>query len=274
MDSLDFRARYGPWALVAGASQGLGTEFARQLSAAGLNTVLVARNADKLSALAAQLMAEHHTQVRTVVADLAQGDSLILLAQQTRDIDIGLLVYNAAHSVIGPFLTCSPDDHLREIDTNVRAPMLLAHHFGQHLVARRRGGIILMSSLSSMQGSALIANYGATKAYNQILAEGLWDELREHGVDVLACCAGAVQTPGYIESLQHESGHGSRLAPAIAPAAVVRDALAALGHHPTVVPGRTNHLLSIIMQHALPRRVAIGIMGRTLRRMYASRMQA
>jgi short-subunit dehydrogenase len=161
---------------------------------------------------------------------------------------------------------------MREIDTNVRAPMTLAHHFGQRLVARRRGGIILMSSLSSMQGSALIANYSATKAYNQILAERLWDELREQGVDVLACCAGAVQTPGYIESLQHESS--SNPAPALAPTAVVRDALAALGQHPTVIPGRTNRVLAAIMQHVLPRSVAISIMGRTLRRMYASRLQA
>ena len=115
----------------------------------------------------------------------------------------------------------------------------------------------------------MIANYSATKAYNQILAEGLWEELRGQGVDVIACCAGAISTPNYLISLPERAG--SNPAPTMSPAAVVGETLAALGTQPSIVPGRINRALAFVMTHLLPRRMAISMMGQTLRRMYAKR---
>jgi short-subunit dehydrogenase len=125
---------------------------------------------------------------------------------------------------------------------------------------------VLMSSLSATQGSPLIANYAATKAYNLVLAEGLWDELRACGVDVLACCAGATTTPNYLASAPRR-GAGTRSA--ISPQVVVAETLAALGKRPSVIPGRFNRLAAFLMRRLLPRRTTITIMGRTMREMYS-----
>src|SRR6266540_3849601 len=126
MRPADFAARYGPWAVVAGASEGLGAEFATQLAMQGLNLVLVARRADRLDELATQLAASYGAQVRTLALDLGHADAAVVITTQTADIEVGLLVYNAARSVIGPFLERPLQDHLNELDVNCRAPVTLA----------------------------------------------------------------------------------------------------------------------------------------------------
>jgi short-subunit dehydrogenase len=265
-DRFDFRSKYGPWALVAGASAGLGAEFATQLAARGLNVILVARQADRLTQLSATLATEQHVQVRTLPIDLADDDAPEAIVTQTNDIEIGLLVYNAAYSAIGAFLDRPLEHHRRELNTNCRAPLTLAYRLGQKMRARQRGGIVLMSSLSALHGSPMIANYAATKAFNQVLAEGLWDELRRSSVAVLACCAGATATPGYLAS-RPKAAHfnaGSAMTPQV----VVAEALQALGTQPSLIPGRGNRLAAFIMRRVLPRRIAIQIMGHTLRQMY------
>lgn len=259
-----FQTRYGPWALVAGASTGLGAEFATQLAAHGLNLVLIARRAELLDALSARLSTDYAVQVRLIALDLSQPDTIESIAAQTDDIEVGLVVYNAAFSAIGSFFDQTLDAHLREIETNCRAPLSLAYALGRRMVTRARGGIVLMSSLSASQGSPLISNYAATKAYNLTLAEGLWDELRGQGIDVMACCAGSTDTPGY-----RASAPAKAFAPVLLPRTVVAETLAALGHKPSVIPGRGNRLSAFVMQRILPRRIAIVIMGRTLRAMYS-----
>ena len=258
----DFSTRYGPWAVVAGASQGLGEAYAEQLAARGLHLLLIARRADLLDALAARLAAAHGIEVRTLALDLARDDVGARVEEATRDLDVGLLVYNAARSIIGPFLDQPLEGHLNELAVNTRGPLILAHTLGQRMVARHSGGIILMSSLASLQGSALTANYAATKAYNRLLAEGLWEELRRSGVDVLACLAGAIRTPNYVSSAPKG---GTATMP---PAAVVSAALAALGRQPLVIPGASNKFAAVIMQRVLPHTSAIKLMGRVLRSMY------
>jgi uncharacterized protein len=261
-----FRARYGPWALVAGASVGLGAEFATQLAAKGLNLVLIARRQQLLDELSAQLMTTYAIEVRTLQLDLAREDIGSLVVEATSDIDISLLVYNAAVSMIGPYFEVALQDHLNEIAVNCRAPLTLAYLLGQHMLKRQRGGIVLMSSLSASQGSALISNYAATKAYNRLLAEGLWEELRTRGIDVLACCPSAVSTPGYLASASRRSARPS--VPAMTPRAVVTATLAALGKQPVVIPGWTYRLANVLMQRFLPHKMAISIMGRVMRGMY------
>jgi short-subunit dehydrogenase len=257
-----FRARYGPWALVAGASEGLGAEFATQLAARGLNLVLIARRADALEEISTRLRREYAVEVRPLPLDLAREDLAQVVAAATSELEIGLLVYNAALSRIGPYFETSLADHQRELAINCRAPMTLAYLLGQPMLKRKRGGILLMSSLGGAQGSALLVNYTATKAYNRLLAEGLWDELREQGVDVLTCCPPAVSTPGYLASAP--KGTMS----ALTPHAVASEALAALGHGPTIIPGWTYRLANFLMQRVLPRKTTIKLMGRVTRGRY------
>jgi uncharacterized protein len=258
----DFAARYGPWALVCGASVGLGAEFARQLAARRLNLVLVARRADALATLAAELRAQAGVEVRTAAIDLADAALDARLAEAAAGVDVGLVVYNAAHSRIGAFLDFPLDEQLRTLDVNCRGPLVVAHRFGRAMRERGRGGILLMTSLVASQGAPMLAAYGASKAFNLVLAEALWDELRAHGVDVLACRAGATRTPGYEAS--QPVGRTSLMEPA----PVVQQALAALRRGPSMVPGGMNRFLAFLLTRILPRKLVIRLVGNTTRKLY------
>lgn len=260
-----FKDRYGSWALVAGASAGLGEAFAEQIAAKGLNVALVARRESLLNELRDKLTTTYHVEVRTIPLDLARDDAPSVISEALNDVEVGLLVYNAALSVIGPFLDRPLEDHLNEIAINCRTPMSLTYNFGKQMQARKRGGIILMSSLSALQGSANIANYTATKAYNTLLAEGLWEELRREGVDVLACLAGAVSTQNYMDSLSNGSGSP---AGAMTPSAVVAQTLAALGKEGSFIPGFSSKAAAFVMRRLMPHGLAVRIMGRVMRQLY------
>jgi short-subunit dehydrogenase len=259
---MSFKEKYGPWALVAGASVGLGAAFATELAARGLNLILLARGADALEALAERLRKTFSVEVRTVTADLGDVRAAARCAELAQEHEIGLLVYNAAYSKIGRFLDGTLEDHLRTIDVNCRGPVSLALALGKPMAARKRGGILLMSSLAGGQGTPLVATYGATKAFNLVLAESLWHELREHGVDVLACRAGATRTPAF------EASQPQGKTPMMDPEPVVRQALNALGGGPSMVPGALNRFVAFVFARFLPRRVAVSIMGNATRRLY------
>jgi len=251
----EFRKRYGPWALIAGASEGIGAAFARALAARGIHLVLVARRESPLRALEQELEAGAAVQLRCVPLDLSQPDAAVRLEQELADLDLGLVVYNAALAPLGPFLESPLDAQLAAIDVNVRGPLALAHRFGRRLAARGRGGIVLLSSLTAFQGSPFVATYGATKSFLLALAEGLWFELAPRGVDVLAVCAGATRTPSYLR-------RSPRKAPGeLEPDQVAREALARLGRGPSMIPGRFNRFASQLMRRALPRRTAVRLMG-------------
>ena len=261
-----FQAKYGPWGVVAGASVGMGAQFAEQLAAKGLHLVLVARREPLLKELAERLTAQYGVEIRPVALDLASDELLSRLQEATRDLDIGLLVYNAALGLIGRFLDQDLSEKLSILDINCRGPLILAHEFGRRMRERGGGGILLMTSLSAFQGAALISTYAATKAYNLVLGEGLWDELRDDGIDVLAFCAGATRTPNYIESQPQDLGW--RSAPVMEAGPVVSQALAALGKEPSAVAGRANQAAGFVVKRLLSRRKAVEVMGRTMRAMY------
>jgi Short-chain dehydrogenases of various substrate specificities len=261
-----FRERYGSYALVAGASVGLGEAFARRLAERGLNLILIARRPDALERLAADLRARHAVEVRTLAADLGQLDLREVVERAVAGLTVGMLVYNAAHSAIGPFVDRSLDEHLRVLDVNCRGPLVLSHLLGKAMAERGRGGIVLMTSMAGSQGGPWLASYAASKAFNLVLAEGLWDELRERGVDVVACRAGATRTPGYAASQPRPSR-----VPLLDPDRVVRATLDALGRRPSLVPGAFYRFSAFVMNRLLPRRVAVRIMGRSTRRLYAGR---
>lgn len=266
VSSPGFQERYGPWALVAGASEGIGAAFSRSLAGRGLNLVLVARRSGPLEAIAGQVSREHGVDVRTVAADLGEGEEVDRVLDGVKDLAIGLLVHNAAYSAIGPFLDTSIEEHRRTLAVNALAPLALLHALAQPMRARGKGGIVIVSSLAAFQGSPLVASYAATKAFGLVLAEGLGDEVRESGVDVLACCAGATRTPGYLTSTPREPGP---LAPApLDPKTVAEESLSSLGRRLVCIPGPANRLTSFVLRRLLPRRTAVAIMGRATRRLY------
>jgi short-subunit dehydrogenase len=256
--------RYGPWALIVGASDGIGAAFAEELAARGLDLVLVARRAGPLEELAGRLRATHGVRVRTwpLDAGTAEGRTAIAGAEE----DIGLLVCNAALAPIAPFLELTPAQLDGMLDLNCRAAAHLVSAYGPRMVARGSGGIVLLSSMASNQGSALVAHYAATKAYLRVLAEGLWVELGAHGVDVLACCPGQVDTPTYAGTSPAPAGR--LVPPPMRPADVVRETLAALGKGPVVIPGWRNRLVVSLATRLMPRRRMVRLASARTRAMY------
>ncbi|MCA0218422.1 MAG: SDR family NAD(P)-dependent oxidoreductase [Actinobacteria bacterium] len=251
-----FIHNYGPYALVAGGSYGLGAAFAEAIARRGVNLVIIARNENQLSATAERLSATYGVDVIAVVADMADFEDV--RTQLSRlEVAVGLLVYDAAHAPIGRFEDVPEEQLAQGVSVNVRTPLLLAKMLSGPMIERGRGGIVLMSSLAGGQGSPNIAAYAATKAFNAILAEGLWKELKPRGIDVLACLAGAILTPGYQEA------EGGRPAPGTLEAAVVAEqTLRALGKGPVVVPGAVNKVGRFVLTRLLSRRTAIDIMAK------------
>jgi short-subunit dehydrogenase len=241
--------------VVAGASEGLGAAFATELSRRGLGVVLAARRSGALADLAATLPGPSIT----VATDLATGEGLDALAGATAGIQVGLVVANAAYAPIGPFLSLDADQARRALALNCAAPVELARRFLPAMVARGRGGFVVMSSLSGLQGTPPITLYAATKAFGAVLAEGLWAELRGSGVDVVTCVAGAIRTPGL-------SSASAREAPGTLDAdRVVAAALRGLGRGPRTGPGAVASLSQVVMSRLLPRRAAIAIISRASR---------
>lgn len=250
-----FLGRYGPWALIAGASEGIGAAFAQSLAARGVNLVLVARRPEPLAALAATLP----SSCVTVTADLATTEGLDVVVAACADREIGLVVANAAVSPIGRFVDMPADELSYALDLNARAPLLLARAFLPAMAERRRGGFIIMSSVAGQQGTPPITLYAATKSFGAVLAEGLWAELRGSGVDVLACVAGAVLTPGLATAMA-KPAPGTLTADRVA-----ETALDHLGRGPRVVPGALMRVSAVVMSRLLPKRAAIAIISRASR---------
>lgn len=266
---VDLKNRYGNLAVIAGASEGIGAAFASFLAARGINLVLVARREDVLQRFADKLTEMYRVSVRCMVLDLSEEDAASQLISLTRGLQVDVLVYNAALSPVGPFADSSADTLNRAARVNMNTPMNLVHHFGADMLARGRGAIVLMSSMAGLQGSGFLAAYAATKAFNRVLAESLWYEWKERGVDIMACCAGATATPGYINS---KPAKKVLFAPAVQkPEEVVTECFRRLGSKPSFISGLGNRLASFFMQRLLPRKTAINIMGNNTRKMYGIR---
>ena len=260
-----FAKKYGPWALVTGAAMGIGASYVEQLAARGLNVVLVDKEADLVAERAAKL--RDRVDVREVVCDLADPSDVMTALELVADLEIGLLVANAAHAATAPWLQIPLEDKLRQIGVNAVSVTQMVDVLSRAMAARRRGGIIIMSSMAARIGSPRVATYAATKAFDLILAESLWAELREDGIDVLAVLPGQTRTPGFEASL----GTRTKLPRGVKvmePADVAREALNALGKRPSIVAGPTNRAASQLITRLLPRKAAIEMMARTTRAMY------
>ena len=253
------KVRFGPWAVITGASAGLGEAFALQLAEKGLNLVLVARREERLRALAGRLEREAEISVRVLALDLAEPSAAVRLDEATSDLDVGLLVNNAGFGNFGLFLEQDPERLAEMIRLNCTAVMLLSHRFGRRLAARGRGGMIVVASLAGFQATPYMSVYGATKGFDLLMGEGLAWELGKKGVDVTVLCPGATRT----EFGQVAGSTGGGFAMEADP--VVRAAIEALGRRWVVVPGMANKIVTLL-DRLFPRSFVTRMGARTLKR--------
>ncbi|GAA4342047.1 SDR family NAD(P)-dependent oxidoreductase [Flaviaesturariibacter amylovorans] len=244
---------YGPWALVTGASSGIGRELATQLAVAGLHLVLCARSGAALEAFSEELRARYRIEVAVLAVDLGTDEGPEAVVAATRDRDIGLLVCAAGFGTSGRFTDTALSDELDLLRLNCLALLHLTHHFSRRFAAQRRGGIILLSSIVAFQGVPYAANYAASKAYVQSLAEALAVELRPAGVAVLAAAPGPVRS-GFGERAHMQMGA------ALLPNEVAVPILQALGRRTTVLPGFLSKLLTWALR-TVPRAGKVRIMA-------------
>jgi short-subunit dehydrogenase len=263
---MNLKQKYGSTALVAGASEGIGAAFATCLAAEGMDIVLIARRLQPLQQLADLLEKKYRVNVKYIVCDLAGTDAPGLIEESLNGREIDLLVYNAALSYLGPFLNNSAESHLCAARVNMITPLKMVHLFGGKMVIKGKGAIILMSSMAGLQGSGYLSVYAATKAFNRVLAESLWYEWKNSGVDIIACVAGATSTPGFKSTNPEKSGFFTPRV--LSPEEVAQECLKKLGKQPSFITGRGNRLASFIMQKILPRKTAVNIMGDNTRKMY------
>jgi short-subunit dehydrogenase len=242
----NLRERYGEWAVVTGASAGIGAAFARALAHEGVSCVLAARREDRLKELAAELERDHGVSTRIVAVDLSEEDGAATLADAVADLPVSILVNNAGYGLAGRFSALDAERMRRMVVLNCAAPVVLTHRLLPGMLERGTGAVVVTGSVAGSQPLPLHAVYGATKAFDAHFAESLWGELQGTGVDVV------VLEPGSTESEFHdvagELPHAGRPA-----SEVVATALDALGEQPAVVAGWYNWLRASVARRLLPR---------------------
>ena len=263
---VNLKYKYGNTAMVAGASEGIGAAFAARLAAEGMDLVLIARRLQLLQQSADILKNKYKVNVICIPCDLADANATRQILETLNGKEINVLIYNAVQSYIGPFIKNPIENNSRMASVNMITPLNMVHVFGDKMLEKGKGAIVLMASLAGFQGSGYLSVYAATKAFNRILAESLWYEWKNSGVDVIACCAGATSTPGFINSRPEKPGF---FAPRVqTPEEIPDECFKMLGRQPSFITGRGNRFASFIMQKLLPRKMAITIMGDNTRKMY------
>lgn len=254
----NFATTYGPWALVTGASSGIGREFARQLASDGVHLVIAARRKDRLDELAEELSSRHGVDVRAVRADLSTDDGIDAIEKAVADVDLAIVINNAGAAHPGAFLNSTTEDQLQVIRLNVTTPAQLAHRLGERLVGRGRGAMIFVGSTSAFAGVPMLANYAATKAFIGTLAEGLHAEWKPKGVDAMVVHPGPTRT-----EMVEMDGVDFDAVPTTWMTAeqVASAALNAVGKRALLVPGAPNKMQRFVFTRLLPRRTASRVWG-------------
>lgn len=245
--------RYGSYALVTGASEGIGQCFAEELAKAGMNVVLVARRLDRLNALAQNLQFKYKVRCPVIQADLSNTEQLEELLQMTDELNIGLLVCNAGFGAAGNFLDTDIESEVNMLNVNCMAVTRMVHHFGLKFKTKGAGGVILLSSIVATQGAARSAHYAATKAYVHTLGEGLQQEWLDSGIDLLIVAPGPVNT-GFAKRSKMQFGKAGT------PEMVARQSLQALGRQQLIHPGWLAKWLALALSTA-PRALRVKIMA-------------
>ncbi len=241
----EFVGKYGPWAVVAGASDGVGAAFAEGLAQRGVNVVLLARRQAVLDELADGIAQRTGVATRTLTVDLARADAAATIIGATADLEVGFLVYCAgADPTFAPFLSNSVQAAEAMVQRNCMVPVQLCHHFAAKMVARGGGGIVIFGSGAGFAGGPNMVAYGATKAFDMVFAEALWAELHDKGIDVLGLILGKTDTPS-LRRLEHARGQlaSEQQQPpdAATVAEVIGEAFENLTNGPTLMVGEQMH---------------------------------
>jgi short-subunit dehydrogenase len=263
----ELKDSYGSWCLVAGAAEGLGEGWSTALAEREMDIIMVDQQGDLMHALGDRLERDFGVRTRRLQLDLGDEGSVPAMMDAVKETSCRLLVYNAAYSRVKKFVENDPGDLDRYIEVNVRTPNRLVHAFAFHHAGDpgRKKGIVLMASMAGLWGTRFLAPYGATKAFNQLLAEALHHELKQDNFDVMACVAGATATPAYLGT---HPQYGRIRPHVMDPRQVVEGALGSLGRKALYIPGFQNQLNYFIMTRILSRKTTTRLFNRVISRMY------
>lgn len=268
---MKFIEKYGPWAIVAGAAEGLGEAYAEALATRKVNLLMIDNQAGPLKSLSFKLEKEYGVDTITLTLDLSEKDAYVKILTASQALDAGLVVYNAAYSLIKPFINHSPETLDTFIEVNARTQIQLVYSFSRRLIEQKRGGgILMMSSLAGLIGMQLVSPYAATKAFTWNLAESLYHELKPKNIDVMACLAGVTDTPALRKS---NPKFGFPKPHIMKPEQVAEVALNNLGSKFRLIPGFPNRLNYFILTRLMPRKMASSIANKTMGKMYSSKFE-
>jgi hypothetical protein len=272
MSEKTFKKKYGPWCLVVGAAEGLGEAYTVALAKRNMNIIMIDNQKALLDTMSQRVERDYDIETIRVYLDLREDDAFEIIMNHVATTDCHLLVYNAAYSLIKPFIhhTIEELDHF--IDINSRTQIKLVHQFSQHLIRKKQsGGMILMSSLAGLIGMQLVAPYAATKAFAWNLAEALHHELKPYKIEVMACIAGATATPAYLKTNPKD---GSLKPSVMKPEKVAEAAFKNLGRKTLFIPGFSNRLNYFMLTRLLPRKMAAAIANKTMGGMYKNKIDS
>ena len=260
---MKFKDKYGSYALVTGASSGIGAEMAVQLAQKGLNLVLVARRQDKLEQLRERIKRNANVTIRIIALDLLSNNFLETIKKTTDDLDIGLLVNNAGTMYIGNYLDCSLDRELQMINLNIKVPLVLTKHFAPKMVEKKKGGLIYTASMLGYMGTPYSSIYAGTKAFEIVKGEGLAYELKPYNIDVLTLNPGLTDTE--MTANNDFSGMPMKL---MKPNVVAKTAINALGKKVLVTPGVMNNIMNWMSKRIMSRKMNTSMFGMFMKKTF------
>jgi uncharacterized protein len=257
--------RYGEWALVAGAAEGIGEAFTVALAKKGINLVMVDFNTEAMHVLAERVKKSYPVKIIEIGQDLSEKDAWLNCMKAIQNLDCRLMIYTPAYSKIKGFLSNSFDELDKYIDLNARTPIHLVHAFISSVKDRKPTGIVLMSSLAGLIGPPYSAPYAATKAFNLLLGESLCSEFHGKGIDITVCCAGQTSTPTYLSSNPSVTGNWPGV---MNPADVAEYALKNLGKKAICIPGWKNRTSYFLLTHLFSGKTAAKIVCKSMKGIY------
>ncbi len=266
MNSKSFQQKYGPWAVVVGAAEGIGEGFSVVLARSGMNLLMIDMEDESQNLLAEKLQKDFGIQCKTLTINLNEPDAPDAIMEMVKSVDCRLLIYNAAFSRVRRFTDLSENDLENFITINTRSELLLVHRFSRHLITRNQGGgILLMPSLAGLIGVQLVSVYAATKAFTWNLAEALHHELKDQNIDVMSCLAGATETPTYLAT---RPSYGILKPSVMKSERVAELSLRKLGKSHRYIPGFSNRFNYFLLTRIFPRKWAARIANNTIYSMY------
>jgi len=270
MSDTSFKKKYGPWCIVVGAAEGLGEAYTVALANRGMHIIMVDNQKTLLDTLSKQVELGFGIKTIQLHLDLREADAHEQMMQQIQKVDCRLLVYNAAFSLIKPFISHTTEELDLFIDINTRTQIKIVHQFSQYLIGKKQsGGMILMSSLAGLIGMQLVVPYAASKAFAWNLAEALHHELTPYKIDIMACISGATATPAYLKT---NPRYGVLKPSVMNPCRVAELALKKLGRKTLFIPGFSNRVNYFILTRIMPRKMAASIANKTMGNMYIEKV--